>query len=97
MVYVGSPSSPKEMGWASHFPKFFATATGSNKQVEVADIGCGFGGLIVSLATKLPNTLMLGMLRLHFVFPSRLAAASCYSQKESYALLAQRKVVNSQG
>ncbi|TVY76152.1 tRNA (guanine-N(7)-)-methyltransferase [Lachnellula suecica] len=31
------------------------------KDVEVADIGCGFGGLLVALAPKLPDTLMLGM------------------------------------
>lgn len=30
------------------------------RDVEVADIGCGFGGLLVALAPKLPNTLMLG-------------------------------------
>lgn len=33
-----------------------------SKQVEVADIGCGFGGLLFALAPKLPNTLLLGML-----------------------------------
>ncbi|KAH6678303.1 hypothetical protein B0J14DRAFT_650524 [Halenospora varia] len=31
------------------------------KEVEVADIGCGFGGLLVALAPKMPNTLLLGM------------------------------------
>jgi tRNA G46 methylase TrmB len=31
------------------------------QDVEVADIGCGFGGLLVALAPKLPNTLMLGI------------------------------------
>ncbi|KAI9751804.1 MAG: coatomer subunit beta [Chaenotheca gracillima] len=31
------------------------------KDVEIADIGCGFGGLLVALAPKLPDTLMLGM------------------------------------
>jgi hypothetical protein len=31
------------------------------KDVEVADIGCGFGGLLVALAPKLPDTLMLGI------------------------------------
>ncbi|KAI9829706.1 MAG: tRNA (guanine-N(7)-)-methyltransferase (tRNA(m7G46)-methyltransferase) [Phylliscum demangeonii] len=31
------------------------------RQVEVADIGCGFGGLLVALAPKLPNTLLLGL------------------------------------
>jgi tRNA (guanine-N7-)-methyltransferase len=32
------------------------------KDVEVADIGCGFGGLLVALAPKLPDTLLLGKL-----------------------------------
>jgi len=32
------------------------------KDVEVADIGCGFGGLLVALAPKLPDKLLLGKL-----------------------------------
>ncbi|KAL1629869.1 tRNA (guanine-N(7)-)-methyltransferase (tRNA(m7G46)-methyltransferase) [Neofusicoccum ribis] len=32
-----------------------------SKEVEVADIGCGFGGLLFALAPKLPDTLLLGM------------------------------------
>lgn len=31
------------------------------KHVEIADIGCGFGGLLFALAPKFPDTLMLGM------------------------------------
>ncbi|EMR69973.1 tRNA (guanine-N(7)-)-methyltransferase (tRNA(m7G46)-methyltransferase) [Eutypa lata] len=31
------------------------------KNVEVADIGCGFGGLLVALAPSMPDTLLLGM------------------------------------
>ena len=31
------------------------------KDVEVVDIGCGFGGLLVGLAPVLPDTLMVGM------------------------------------
>ncbi|KAI0450781.1 putative methyltransferase-domain-containing protein [Xylaria acuta] len=31
------------------------------KEVEVVDIGCGFGGLLVALAPALPDTLLLGM------------------------------------
>ncbi|KAI9839932.1 MAG: tRNA (guanine-N(7)-)-methyltransferase (tRNA(m7G46)-methyltransferase) [Sarea resinae] len=31
------------------------------KDVEVADIGCGFGGLLVALAPRLPDTLLLGL------------------------------------
>jgi tRNA G46 methylase TrmB len=30
------------------------------KDVEVADIGCGYGGLLVALAPKLPEKLLLG-------------------------------------
>ena len=30
------------------------------KSVEVVDIGCGFGGLLVALAPRLPSTLLLG-------------------------------------
>ncbi|KAI7237622.1 hypothetical protein KC330_g3066 [Hortaea werneckii] len=31
------------------------------QEVEVADIGCGFGGLLFALAPKMPQTLILGM------------------------------------
>lgn len=31
-----------------------------SKDVEVADIGCGFGGLLIALAPLLPETLILG-------------------------------------
>lgn len=35
------------------------------KNVEIADIGCGFGGLLFALAPKFPDTLMLGALLHH--------------------------------
>lgn len=31
------------------------------KQVEVADVGCGFGGLLFALAPRMPETLILGL------------------------------------
>lgn len=31
-----------------------------SKEVEVADIGCGFGGLLFALSPKLPDMLLLG-------------------------------------
>ncbi|KAI3396216.1 hypothetical protein diail_354 [Diaporthe ilicicola] len=31
------------------------------KDVEVADVGCGFGGLLVALSTVMPDTLCLGL------------------------------------
>lgn len=32
-----------------------------SKQVQVADIGCGFGGLLFALAPKMSDTLLIGM------------------------------------
>lgn len=55
------------MDWNVHFPLFISPdsklANGlrtMTKNVEIADIGCGFGGLIVALSTVYPDTLMLG-------------------------------------
>lgn len=68
------PASPDAMDWAAHYPAFVVrdnVAAGSmnvdaksmtrvTKQVEIADIGCGFGGLIVALSPLFPETLMIG-------------------------------------
>ena len=71
MLY--SPISPAHMDWAPLYPAFVDSAEPEpgavrklKQDVEVADIGCGFGGLLVALAPKLPNTLLLGIL-LQFV------------------------------
>lgn len=64
------------MDWSTHFPAFKlpedSTVETTNehgekrklpqlsKQVEIADIGCGFGGLIVALSPLYPDTLMIG-------------------------------------
>lgn len=51
------------MDWSTHYPAFIGsdnTATGVPK-VEVADIGCGFGGLLMALSPLMPQTLILGM------------------------------------
>ncbi|PYH99132.1 hypothetical protein BO71DRAFT_343677 [Aspergillus ellipticus CBS 707.79] len=64
------PVTPAHMDWASHFPAFVnPDAAQTNligtrkllKDVEIVDIGCGFGGLLVGLAGLLPETLMVGM------------------------------------
>lgn len=49
------PISPAQFDHTSHFPQF------PNKKIEFADIGCGFGGLLISLSTLFPQTLMIGM------------------------------------
>lgn len=58
------------MDWTQLYPAFVAQEANQEpgainkltQDVEVADIGCGFGGLLVALAPKLPNSLLLGML-----------------------------------
>jgi len=54
------------MDWTTHYPAFASQETTTDgkaqmkKQVEIADIGCGFGGLSFALAPKFPETLILG-------------------------------------
>ena len=56
-----SPASPSEMDWSTHYPAYFSSTTDKpSKQVEWADVGCGFGGLLMALAPQFPDTLMLG-------------------------------------
>ncbi|GAA6039983.1 hypothetical protein JCM8097_002651 [Rhodosporidiobolus ruineniae] len=63
------PPSPAHMDWSTHFPTFFdapkeegqGSGEGKGKKVEFADVGCGFGGLSISLAPLFPETLMLGL------------------------------------
>jgi tRNA (guanine-N7-)-methyltransferase len=50
------PASPDDVDWAMHYPAF----AGSGKKPEFADVGCGFGGLLIALAPLYPDTLMLG-------------------------------------
>jgi len=60
------------MDWSSYYPAFYSQDShlssdaqvakkNSMKEVEVADIGCGFGGLLVALGPRLPETLILGL------------------------------------
>ncbi|EIW70266.1 tRNA (guanine-N(7)-)-methyltransferase [Tremella mesenterica] len=55
------PSSPNHMDWISHYPAFSSQLTDKTKMVEWADVGCGFGGLLMALAPMFPDVLMLGM------------------------------------
>lgn len=61
------------MDWSAHYPAYMTeleTVAEPNdavkatpqlrKDVEVVDIGCGFGGLLIALAPLMPETLMLG-------------------------------------
>jgi tRNA G46 methylase TrmB len=50
------PISPESIDWSSHYPAF----SGTGKVPEIADIGCGFGGLLIALAPLFPDVLILG-------------------------------------
>ncbi|KAG6770898.1 hypothetical protein POTOM_026599 [Populus tomentosa] len=57
------PISPSHVDYSLHYPQFFFSSgeVGSIKKVQFADVGCGFGGLLISLSTLFPETLMVGM------------------------------------
>ncbi|KAF8950579.1 tRNA (guanine-N(7)-)-methyltransferase (tRNA(m7G46)-methyltransferase) [Podila verticillata] len=69
--HLDYPVSPAHMDWSKNFPLHFApkndeavegaVTKDSGKKIEFADIGCGYGGLLVALSTVFPDTLMLGM------------------------------------
>ncbi|KAL8929912.1 MAG: hypothetical protein Q9208_001056 [Pyrenodesmia sp. 3 TL-2023] len=69
------PASPDVMDWAPYYSAHIAPGTASAKSgdipnedliplkdVTVADIGCGFGGLLVALAPRMPDELLIGRL-----------------------------------
>ncbi|KAF5341840.1 hypothetical protein D9611_001732 [Ephemerocybe angulata] len=49
------PASPADIDWSQHYPAH------PGKVPEFADVGCGFGGLLIALAPQFPDTLMLGL------------------------------------
>ncbi|KAF4447561.1 hypothetical protein F53441_8945 [Fusarium austroafricanum] len=63
------PKSPDDMDWSVYFPHYVQEGASEDpskpprltKDVEIVDIGCGFGGLTVALAPKMPETLTLGL------------------------------------
>ncbi|KAK3010437.1 hypothetical protein RJ639_012198 [Escallonia herrerae] len=57
------PISPSHVDYSLHYPQFFQSSdiVAGFKKIEFADIGCGFGGLLISLTTLFPETLMIGM------------------------------------
>lgn len=51
------PASPDSVEWST----VFADWQGGNSSVEIADIGCGFGGLIHALGPLFPDKYIVGM------------------------------------
>lgn len=59
------PVDPDRMNWAPHYSDI-AKSENRDKyekdlKPDVADVGCGFGGLVVNLAPHFPESLMVGM------------------------------------
>lgn len=59
-VDVDCPFSPEYFDWSQHYPAFSQDGKCS-KQVTIADVGCGFGGLLSTLAPIFPEKLILGL------------------------------------
>lgn len=57
------PIAPSEVDYSLHYPQLSTSSTDGHdlRKIEFADIGCGFGGLLISLSTIFPGTLMIGM------------------------------------
>ncbi|CAI4309484.1 BBM_1a_G0006840.mRNA.1.CDS.1 [Saccharomyces cerevisiae] len=56
------PVSPQDMDWSKLYPYYKNAENGQmTKKVTIADIGCGFGGLMIDLSPAFPEDLILGM------------------------------------
>ncbi|XP_033220628.1 tRNA (guanine-N(7)-)-methyltransferase [Belonocnema kinseyi] len=61
------PVKPDEMDWSDLYPAYKETREEESemkkltKRVEFADIGCGYGGLLVTLSPMFPDNLIVGM------------------------------------
>jgi len=55
------PASCSDMDWSDHYPNLKPSGSGKKVAPTVLDIGCGFGGLTVALATLLPQQTILGL------------------------------------
>ncbi|KAK2821732.1 hypothetical protein Q7C36_021075 [Tachysurus vachellii] len=59
------PVCPQQMDWSQLYPEYFSSdreqmeSEGRITQVEFADIGCGYGGLLVELSPLFPDRLIL--------------------------------------
>ncbi|EGC38056.1 hypothetical protein DICPUDRAFT_29301 [Dictyostelium purpureum] len=51
------PISPDQYDWKKNYPN----QPMDTKKVEIADVGCGYGGLLISLSSLFPDRLSVGM------------------------------------
>ncbi|QDS74492.1 hypothetical protein FKW77_006963 [Venturia effusa] len=50
------PECPEAMDWSEYYPAF----KDQHKNIEIVDIGCGYGGLLFALSARFPESLILG-------------------------------------
>ena len=59
------PISPDEFDLSEHYPRYYPAADKGEAVapplIRFADVGCGFGGLLVGLSPLFPDKLMIGM------------------------------------
>ena len=56
------PRSPDTMDWSKFYPQYYDLESKKMTcEVEIADIGYGYGVLLINLAPKFPDKLLLGM------------------------------------
>lgn len=53
------PAHPSEVNWKEYYPEYESYSP--PKRVEFADIGCGYGGFLVTLGEMFPERLAIGM------------------------------------
>ena len=94
------------MDWSPYFPAFVDRSLNSQvehykilvKPVTIADIGCGFGGLLVALAPLLSEELILGLeIRTQVTEYVQARISALRSQNQSSPLLRKESKDNVQG
>lgn len=60
------PITPERMDWSPYYPAYahqlrLPHSSADNVGVDIADVGCGFGGLLVGLGTALPDMRAIGL------------------------------------
>ncbi|KAL1490663.1 hypothetical protein ABEB36_013322 [Hypothenemus hampei] len=55
------PLSPEQMNWFKYYPEKCKAKEETQVNVEFLDVGCGYGGLLITLSPMFPDKLILGM------------------------------------
>lgn len=61
VIGIFSPITPSHMDWSKYYPERVNPKEKINPEVEFADIGCGYGGLLITLSPMFPDNLIIGM------------------------------------